>query len=128
MMGGGHTHSYCQRSSKAALMMPGGLQRQVTNLRDGSISVLPNFLPLFAGYQPCLELTGPDFQSVFNLNLWAANARLINYYMIYGYIMFEFRLNIMLTALNRGTSWGAIPFHGVYSKISVPAQLTITHF
>lgn len=36
------------------------------------------------GYGPCLELTGPDFQSVFNLNLWAANAKLISYYMGYG--------------------------------------------
>ena len=38
------------------------------------------------GYEPCLQLTGPDFQSVFNLNLWAANAKMINYYMIYGCI------------------------------------------
>ncbi|KIM73346.1 glycoside hydrolase family 35 protein [Piloderma croceum F 1598] len=55
--------------------------------------------PTAPGYEPCLKLTGPDFQSVFNLNLWAANAKLINYYMIYG-----------------GTSWGAIPFHGVYTS------------
>jgi hypothetical protein len=37
-----------------------------------------------SGYVPCRQLTGPDFQSVFNLQLWASNAKLINYYMIYG--------------------------------------------
>ncbi|KAG5636685.1 hypothetical protein DXG03_004690, partial [Asterophora parasitica] len=36
------------------------------------------------GYTPCRVLTGPDFQSVFNLQLWASNAKLINYYMFYG--------------------------------------------
>jgi hypothetical protein len=36
------------------------------------------------GYEPCAELTGPAFQSVFNLQLWASNAKLINYYMLYG--------------------------------------------
>ncbi|KAK7055793.1 glycoside hydrolase superfamily [Favolaschia claudopus] len=44
------------------------------------------------GYAPCAELTGPAFQSVFNLQLWASNAKLINYYMLYG-----------------GTSWGGLP-------------------
>jgi hypothetical protein len=38
------------------------------------------------GYAPCRVLTGPDFQSVFNLQLWASNAKLINYYMLYGYV------------------------------------------
>lgn len=38
----------------------------------------------FPGYAPCRVLTGPDFQSVFNLQLWASNAKLINYYMLYG--------------------------------------------
>ena len=37
------------------------------------------------GYGPCRVLTGPDFQSVFNLQLWASNAKLISYYMLYGY-------------------------------------------
>lgn len=36
------------------------------------------------GYQHCRVLTGADFENVFNLNLWAANAKLINYYMLYG--------------------------------------------
>ncbi|KAJ6779264.1 glycoside hydrolase family 35 protein [Mycena vulgaris] len=40
--------------------------------------------PTAPGYAPCAELTGPDFQSVFNLQLWASNAKLINYYMLYG--------------------------------------------
>ncbi|KAJ7174196.1 glycoside hydrolase superfamily [Mycena crocata] len=48
------------------------------------------------GYAPCAALTGPAFQSVFNLQLWASNAKMINYYMLYG-----------------GTSWGALPFPGV---------------
>lgn len=38
------------------------------------------------GYGACRVLTGPDFQSVFNLQLWASNAKLINYYMLYGYV------------------------------------------
>ncbi|KAG6827509.1 hypothetical protein H0H92_011481 [Tricholoma furcatifolium] len=49
---------------------------------------------------------GPDFQSVFNLQLWASNAKLISYYMFYG-----------------GTSWGAIPFHGVYTSYDYGASL-----
>lgn len=55
--------------------------------------------PAAPGYASCGLLTGPDFQSVFNLQLWASNAKLINYYMFYG-----------------GTSWGALPFHGVYTS------------
>ncbi|KAF7309268.1 BetaGal-dom2 domain-containing protein [Mycena indigotica] len=41
--------------------------------------------PNSPGYGPCGVLTGPDFQSVFNMDLWASNAKLINYYMLYGY-------------------------------------------
>ncbi|KAK0202212.1 glycoside hydrolase family 35 protein [Desarmillaria ectypa] len=55
--------------------------------------------PSAPGYGPCAVLTGPDFMSVFNRQLWASNAKLINYYMLYG-----------------GTSWGAIPFPGVYTS------------
>ncbi|KAF8871082.1 galactose-binding domain-like protein [Infundibulicybe gibba] len=58
--------------------------------------------PTAPGYPPCRVLTGPDFQSVFDRQLWASNAKLINYYMIYG-----------------GTSWGVIPFHGVYILLYV---------
>lgn len=43
------------------------------------------------GYHQCRILTGADFENVFNLNLWAANAKLINYYMLYGY---EYTLSI----------------------------------
>lgn len=39
---------------------------------------------ILLGYAPCRTLTGPDFQSVFNLELWASNAKLISYYMIFG--------------------------------------------
>ncbi|KAJ7467866.1 glycoside hydrolase family 35 protein [Mycena galericulata] len=59
------------------------------------------------GYPLCAVLTGPDFQSVFNKQLWASNAKLISYYMIYG-----------------GTSWGAIPFHGVYSSYDYGASIS----
>ncbi|KAK7047487.1 hypothetical protein VNI00_006718 [Paramarasmius palmivorus] len=48
------------------------------------------------GYEMCRKLTGPDSQSVFNLQLWASNAKLINFYMTYG-----------------GTSWGGMPWHNV---------------
>jgi hypothetical protein len=44
----------------------------------------------FVGYGPCRVLTGPDFQSVFNLHLWASNAKLINYYMFFGYANSDF--------------------------------------
>ncbi|KAF8879099.1 glycoside hydrolase family 35 protein [Gymnopilus junonius] len=63
--------------------------------------------PNAPGYAGCRVLTGPDFQSVFNLQLWASNAKLINYYMLYG-----------------GTSWGAIPFHGVYTSYDYGATFT----
>ncbi|KAF8968901.1 glycoside hydrolase family 35 protein [Flammula alnicola] len=63
--------------------------------------------PTAPGYAPCRVLTGPDFQSVFNLQLWASNAKLINYYMIFG-----------------GTSWGAIPFHGVYTSYDYGASIS----
>ena len=39
------------------------------------------------GYGSCRVLTGPNFQSVFNLQLWASNAKLINYYMLYGCVV-----------------------------------------
>ncbi|KAF8877096.1 glycoside hydrolase family 35 protein [Infundibulicybe gibba] len=63
--------------------------------------------PNAPGYPPCRVLTGPDFQSVFNRQLWASNAKLINYYMLYG-----------------GTSWGAIPFPGVYTSYDYGASIT----
>ncbi|KAL4259131.1 glycosyl hydrolase 35 family protein [Pleurotus pulmonarius] len=62
--------------------------------------------PTAPGYAPCRTLTGADFQSVFNLQLWASNAKLINYYMFYG-----------------GTSWGGIPFPGVYTSYDYGASL-----
>ncbi|KAF9046172.1 glycoside hydrolase family 35 protein [Panaeolus papilionaceus] len=63
--------------------------------------------PTSPGYDACRTLTGPDFESVFNLNLWAANAKLINYYMLYG-----------------GTSWGALPFPGVYTSYDYGSTIT----
>jgi len=40
--------------------------------------------PSSPGYQACQQLTDANFMSVFNLQLWASNAKLINYYMLYG--------------------------------------------
>lgn len=72
--------------------------------------------PTAPGYDQCRILTGADFENVFNLNLWASNAKLINYYMLYG-----------------GTSWGALPFPGVYtsydygSAIAENRELTVKY-
>ncbi|KAG7091627.1 hypothetical protein E1B28_010647 [Marasmius oreades] len=63
--------------------------------------------PTSPGYQNCRQLTGPEFVSVFNLQLWASNAKMINFYMVYG-----------------GTSWGAVPFHGVYTSYDYGASIT----
>ncbi|PPQ66179.1 hypothetical protein CVT24_000156 [Panaeolus cyanescens] len=65
-----------------------------------------NFVKLTHGYEGCRILTGPEYMSVSNLNLWAANAKLINYYMFYG-----------------GTSWGALPFPGIYSSYDYGAAI-----
>ncbi|KAG8744231.1 hypothetical protein FRC10_010593 [Ceratobasidium sp. 414] len=50
---------------------------------------------LWQGYEACRQLTGPAFAQVFNLGLWANNAKMINLYMLYG-----------------GTTWGYMPFPG----------------
>ena len=36
------------------------------------------------GYDSCELLTGPDFQDVFYKHNWAANVKMISYYMFYG--------------------------------------------
>ncbi|KAG9025922.1 hypothetical protein FRB95_009626 [Tulasnella sp. JGI-2019a] len=59
------------------------------------------------GYGACKQLTGPGFESVFDLNLWANNAKMINIYMIYG-----------------GTSWGHLPFPGVYTSYDYGAAIS----
>lgn len=64
---------------------------------------------LVIGYAPCAVLTGPDFQSVFNLQLWASNAKLISYYMLYGCVGICCPVHD-IDSLCSGTSWGAIPF------------------
>ncbi|KAJ7192857.1 beta-galactosidase, domain 2-domain-containing protein [Mycena haematopus] len=60
--------------------------------------------PTAPGYAPCAELTGPSFQSVFNKQLWASNAKLISYYMLYG-----------------GTSWAV---YDVYSSYDYGASIS----
>src|SRR5882724_12131988 len=37
------------------------------------------------GYDACAVLTGPAFQDVFYKQNWASNAKLLSYYMLYGY-------------------------------------------
>jgi beta-galactosidase GanA len=51
------------------------------------------------GYAPCYTLTGPDFENVFYKSLIGQGATMLSYYMTYG-----------------GTSWGWLPFPGVYSS------------
>ncbi len=48
------------------------------------ICLLMVYMTVFSGYANCGILTGADFMSVFYRQLWAANAKLVNYYMIYG--------------------------------------------
>ena len=40
--------------------------------------------PTAPGYPACQELTGPNFQDVFYKTLWAANAKMLSYYMVFG--------------------------------------------
>ncbi len=61
---------------------------------------------MLLGYAPCRTLTGPDFQSVFNLELWASNAKLISYYMIFGYAVLIMDAYIL-------TSFRSAALHGV---------------
>ncbi|KAI9452442.1 glycoside hydrolase family 35 protein [Russula earlei] len=62
--------------------------------------------PTAPGYASCREMTGPSFQSVFYRQLWASNAKLMNFYMFYG-----------------GTSWGGLPFPGVYTSYDYGAAV-----
>ncbi|RPD56740.1 hypothetical protein L226DRAFT_468186 [Lentinus tigrinus ALCF2SS1-7] len=61
------------------------------------------------GYDACELLTGPDFQDVFYKHNWAANAKLVSYYMLYG-----------------GTSWGGFPFPGVYTSYDYGSSIRET--
>ena len=68
------------------------------------------------GYDACEVLTGPDFQDVFYKQNWASNVKLISYYMLYGYVAhIEIYVSCLIGYL-RGTSWGGIPFPGVYTR------------
>lgn len=60
---------------------------QVTPLSWG-MTLANLVLTLLTGYALCHQLTGTQFQSVFNKELWAANAKLISYYMIYGCVLY----------------------------------------
>ncbi|KAH8977974.1 glycoside hydrolase family 35 protein, partial [Lactarius hatsudake] len=62
--------------------------------------------PTAPGYAACGEMTGAEFQSVFYRQLWASNAKLMNFYMVYG-----------------GTSWGGLPFPGVYTSYDYGAAI-----
>ncbi|EJD38336.1 glycoside hydrolase family 35 protein [Auricularia subglabra TFB-10046 SS5] len=77
------------------------------NTNPGQPSYIPEFQggafdpwgPNAPGYDACRTLTGPEFESVFYKQLWASNVKLVNIYMLYG-----------------GTSWGSMPFPGVYTS------------
>ncbi|KAH9009703.1 glycoside hydrolase family 35 protein [Lactarius pseudohatsudake] len=62
--------------------------------------------PTAPGYASCGKMTGAEFQSVFYRQLWASNAKLMNFYMVYG-----------------GTSWGGLPFPGVYTSYDYGAAI-----
>jgi len=72
-------------------------------------------MTFLSGYDQCRILTGANFENVFNLNLWASNAELINCYMLYGQAFHSCTWCEAQHAY-RGTSWGALPFPGVYSE------------
>ncbi|KAJ7141923.1 glycoside hydrolase family 35 protein [Mycena crocata] len=59
------------------------------------------------GYADWRAVTDADFVSVFYLHWWAGNSKLVNYYMLYG-----------------GTSWGALPYPGVYTSYDYGAAIT----
>ncbi|KAG8942338.1 hypothetical protein FRC04_003790 [Tulasnella sp. 424] len=59
------------------------------------------------GYDACARLTNAEFESVFHLALLASNAKMVNIYMIYG-----------------GTSWGYLPFPGVYTSYDYGAAIS----
>lgn len=42
--------------------------------------------PTAPGYANCAELTGATFESVFYRGLWASNAKMLSFYMVYGYV------------------------------------------
>ncbi|KAG8982974.1 hypothetical protein FRB90_006403, partial [Tulasnella sp. 427] len=62
--------------------------------------------PTSVGYERCRITYGSDYESLFNINLWANNVKMVSYYMAYG-----------------GTSWGHIPFHKVYTSYDYGAAL-----
>ncbi|KAJ3783301.1 glycoside hydrolase family 35 protein [Lentinula aff. detonsa] len=63
--------------------------------------------PDSTGYEDWRAVTDADFESVFYLHTWASNAKLVNYYMLFG-----------------GTSWGALPYPGVYTSYDYGAAIT----
>lgn len=59
-----------------------------------------------AGYDTCGELTGPGFERVFYKNELALSTMVLNLYMVYG-----------------GTSWGGLPYPGVYTSYDYGAAI-----
>ena len=71
------------------------------------------------GHDACEVLMGPDFEDVFYKNNWAANIKMMLYYMFYGYAYWHTSTMSLLIVLPRGTScqWGRIPFSsGAYTR------------
>ncbi|KAK6984994.1 glycoside hydrolase family 35 protein [Favolaschia claudopus] len=83
--------------------------------------------PTAPGYAPCAQLTGPNFQSVFNRQLWASNAKLISYYMLYGYILGSYPIPVYSSydygatiAESRALTpkFGELKFQGIFLRSS----------
>ncbi|KAF8752797.1 Beta-galactosidase, domain 3 [Rhizoctonia solani] len=66
----------------------------------------PLYIP---GLRSLSTTYGPEFSQVFNLGLWANNAKMVNLYMLYG-----------------GTTWGYMTFPGVYTSYDYGAAITET--
>ncbi|KAI0687065.1 glycoside hydrolase superfamily [Earliella scabrosa] len=58
------------------------------------------------GYDACAQLTGQEFEDVFYKHNYAANMKMVSYYMFYG-----------------GTNWGSFAFPGVYTSYDYGAVI-----
>lgn len=69
-------------------------------------------------YYGCQQLTGAAFENVFCQTLWAAYAKMLSYYIFfYGCVHDGLCITSEShTTPSSGTSWGALPYPGVYSK------------
>lgn len=69
-----------------------------------------------AGYDKCRTLTGADFESVFYLDLWASNLKMVSFYMSESRPLGTSPQLTRLSAVHGGTNWGMLAFPGVYTS------------